>query len=151
VTYSVISGVTRQAVPGITFQLPPTVVPPSCDGESCASQGTYLPGGTRFTIAARGEGQIFKDFRGSIISDLQGQAFTVGEVTVASRRAIEFQGVFNGATANGGVFDQMHGMMIEVTDTLSLEINHFTPTGVVANFTQDDILFADIVASIKLP
>lgn len=149
-TYGVISGVTRKEIPGISLQLPPDVLVPICDGTNCASQGTYLPGGTRFTVAPRGAGQVLKDFRGSVISDLRGQQFTVTQTTVVGRPAVVFQGDFTGSTAGGYTFGQMRGVMIEVTDTLSLELNHFTPTGLVADFAADDKLFDEILARLIL-
>ncbi|EKD68026.1 MAG: hypothetical protein ACD_48C00104G0001 [uncultured bacterium] len=42
----------------------------------------------------------------------------------------------------------MHGYMIEVTDTLSLEINHFSPSGITADFAADEIVFNTIVQSL---
>ncbi len=148
--YGVISGLTRKEIAGISYELPPEAPAPICDGASCASQGTYLPGGTRFTVAPRGTGQVLKDFRGSIISDLRGQAFIVTEVTVAGRPAIAYKADFTGSTAGGYTFGQMRGVMIEVTDTLSLELNHFTPTGVTADFAADDKLFDQILTKVNL-
>jgi hypothetical protein len=148
--YGVISGVTRREIAGVSYELPPEVLAPACDGATCASQGTYLPGGTRFTVAPRGEGQILKDFRGSIISDLRGQAFSVTQVTIAGRPAIAFAANFTGSTAGGYTFGQMRGVMIEVTDTLSLELNHFTPTGITADFAADDKLFDQILLRVNL-
>jgi hypothetical protein len=148
--YGVISGVTRREIAGVSYELPPEVLASACDGATCASQGTYLPGGTRFTVAPRGEGQILKDFRGSIISDLRGQAFSVTQVTVAGRPAIAFAANFTGSTAGGYTFGQMRGVMIEVTDTLSLELNHFTPTGITAHFAADDKLFDQILLRVNL-
>lgn len=147
--YGVVSGVTRKEIAGISFELPPEVLAPICDGASCASQGTYLPGGTRFTVAPRGAGQVLKDFRGSIISDLQGQTFTVTQVTIAGRPAVAFAANFTGSTAGGYTFGQMRGVMIEVTDTLSLELNHFTPTGITADFAADDKLFDEILKRVN--
>lgn len=151
ISYQVISGVTRLPVTGISFKLPEDVLEPICDGSSCGSQGTYLPGGTRFTVAPRGQGQILADFRGSIISDLSGKAFEVKQTTIAGRKAVEFNGDFTGSTIGGYAFTKMHGVMIEVSDLLSLEINHFTPAGVDADFAADDLIFSEIVQSLELP
>lgn len=149
-TYTVISGITRQAIGGITLSLPSEVLPPVCDGTTCGSQGTYLPGGTRFTVAPRGAGQVLKDFRGSVISDLQGQAFTVTQTTIAGRPAVSFQANFTGSTSGGSTFGQMRGVMIEVTEGMSLELNHFTPTGRTADFAGDDKIFDEILARLVL-
>lgn len=156
ISYEVISGTTKAAVPGISFKLPPEVLAPVCDGAGCASQGTYLPGGTRFTVAARGANQTLRDYRGSIITDVNGTAFTTKEATASGRRAMEFSGVFAGRTVAGYAFSRMRGVMVEVTQTLSLEINHFVPSGIVADFEADDGVFDQILdtftfSSVALP
>lgn len=148
-SYQIINGLTRQPVPGISFQLPPDVLSPICDGSNCASQGTYLPGGTRFTVAARGPGQVLKDYRGAQVADLGGTIFTSKPTTVAGRTGVEFTGGFNGRTVSGYAFSQMRGYMIDLDSTTSLEINHFTPTGITADFTADDALFEQIVATLS--
>ena len=147
-TYSVINGLTRQPVSDISFRLPSSVLPPICDGSACGSQGTYLPGGTRFTIAARGSGQVLADFRGKIISDAGGKSFVVNTTTIAGKSATEFTTSQVGSTIGGYAFSRMHGYMIEVTDTLSLEINHFSPSGITADFAADEIVFNSIVQSL---
>lgn len=147
-TYFVLNGLTRKPVADISFTLPATVLPPICDGSACGSQGTYLPGGTRFTIAARGAGQVLADFRGKIISDAGGKPFVVSVTTIAGKPATEFTTVQVGSTIGGYAFSQMHGYMIEVTDTLSLEINHFSPSGITADFAADEAVFQTIVQSL---
>lgn len=149
--YQVISGSTNLPIAGISYKLPPEVLAPVCDTTTCMSQGTYLPGGTRFTVAPRGAGQLLTDFRGSAISDVGGITFTTKDTTVNGHAAKEFTGVFSGKTVGGYGFTQMRGYMIEVTTTLSLEVNHFTPTGVAANFAPDDTLFNKIVSTLQLP
>lgn len=149
-TYEVISGTTKTQFAGVTFQLPPDVLSPICDGTGCASQGTYLPSGTRLTVAARGVGQALTDFRGSVISDVGGISFTTKPATVAGLSATEFTGVFSGRTISGYGFSRMRGFMVEISPTTSLEINHFTPTGIVANFDQDEALFTAIVGTVKV-
>lgn len=146
-TYSVVSGVTRQPVTGISFKLPPDVVAPICDGGNCASQGTYLPGGTRFTVAPRGMGQLLPYYSGQILTDLSGQAFTVKTASVSGLPAADFSGLFTGTTNGGYAFSQMHGLMIQVSPTFTLEVNHFTPNGVTADFASDDSLFSQILNS----
>jgi len=147
-TYSVVNGLTRQAVADISFTLPGSVLPPICDGSACGSQGTYLPGGTRFTIAARGSGQVLADFREKIISDAGGKPFVVSLTTIAGKPATEFTTAQIGSTIGGYAFSRMHGYMIEVTDTLSLEINHFSPSGITTDFAADEIVFNTIVQSL---
>lgn len=146
-TYNVISGITRQPIAGISFKLPPNVVAPICDGGNCASQGTYLPGGTRFTVAPRGVGQLLPYYSGQILTDLSGQAFTTKSASVSGLPATDFSGLFTGTTNGGYAFSQMHGLMIQVSGTLSLEANHFTPNGVTADFVTDDSLFNKILNS----
>lgn len=146
--YQVISGTSKQAIAGITFKLPQDILSPICDGASCASQGTYLPGGSRFTVAPRGTGQLLSDFRGKVVSDLAGRSFQVKTTTVAGKNAVEFWGLFTGTTVGGYSFSQMRGVMIEVSDTLSVEFNHFTPTGVNADFATDDALLDTILKTV---
>ena len=147
--YNPIHGTTRGAIATIQFSLPSTILAPICDGTSCGSQGTYLPGGTRLTIAPRGVGEVLPDYRGKIISDASGKTLTTKETTIAGKKATEYTTDTTGSTAGGYAFTTMHGYMIEVTDTLSFEINHFSPSGVTADFAADDALFKSIVATIK--
>lgn len=147
-SYQVVSGKTKQVITGISFKLPADVLVPICDGANCASQGTYLPGGTRFTIAPRGVGQLLTDYRGRIVSDLAGKEFTVKQTTISGKPAVEFTGLFTGTTVGGYAFAQMRGVMIEVDDTLSLEVNHFTPSGVTSDFASDDSLFDKILETL---
>jgi len=147
-TYSVLNGLTRQPITDISMRLPASVLPLVCDGSACGSQGTYLPGGTRFTVAARGTGQVLADFRGKIITDAGGKPFIVNQTTVAEKTATEFSTAQVGSTIGGYAFSRMHGYMIEVTDTLSLEINHFSPSGITTNFEADETVFASIVQSL---
>ncbi len=151
-TNQVISGVTKQPVPGISFKLPPEILTPICDGTNCASQGTYLPNGSRLTVAARGRGQLLVDARGNIvITDSSGKPFTTKNVTLAGgRKALEYAGLFSGTTVGGYTFSQMRGVMIEIDEDETLEMNHFTPSGVSAEFIKDDVLFDKIIASLTV-
>lgn len=149
ISYEVTSGATKLAILGISFKLPGDVLSPLCDGASCASQGTYLPGGSRFTVAARGIGQALTDFRAKLITDVAGHQFVQKDTTVAGRPAVEFTGTFTGKTVGGYSFTQMRGVMIEVTDSLSLEMNHFTPIGISSDFAADDAMFDKIVGSLE--
>lgn len=147
-TYDVISGTAKQPFRGVTFKLPPDVLSPICDGTSCSSQGTYMPGGSRFTVAPRGAGQNLADFRGTAIADVGGVTFTTKQVTVTGFPAMEFTGTFTGRTVSGYGFSAMRGVMIALTPTASLEINHFTPNGIVADFAADDTLFDEILKTV---
>lgn len=147
-TYPVLMG--SAAVPGLTFKLPGEVEPPSCDGTGCASQGTYLPGQTRFTVAAKPVQASLSSLSGAVITDVNGTAFISRDTTLAARAAVEFTGTFTGRTTAGYGFSQMHGYMVDVSPTIMLEINHFTPTGVAADFARDDALFAQIISTLSL-
>lgn len=149
-SYDVESGTTRLPFGGVSYKLPPDVLSPICDGTNCASVGTYLAGGTRFTVAPRGAGQGLPDFRGTIISDVGGIAFTTKPTTVAGLPATEFTGTFTGRTVSGYAFSKMRGVMIALSPTQSLEINHFTPNGIVADFDSDDTLFNTILSTITI-
>lgn len=151
-TIQVISGTTKAAVSGISFKLPPEMLAPICDGTSCASQGTYLPDGSRFTVAARGKGQLLVDARGNIVvTDSSGKSFTTKQIILPNgRKALEYSGLFSGTTVGGYTFSQMRGLMIEIDQDESLEMNHFTPSGVTAEFSKDDVLFDKIVASLTV-
>lgn len=149
-TYQVISGTTKSAVVGISFKLPPEMLSPICDGTSCASQGTYLPDGSRFTVAARGKGQLLIDARGNIVvTDSSGKSFTTKQIILPNgRKALEYSGLFSGTTVGGYTFSQMRGLMVEIDEDESLEMNHFTPSGVSAEFFKDDVIFDKIVVSL---
>jgi hypothetical protein len=149
-TYDVISGVTKKAVSGVSFQLPPDVLSPICDGTSCASQGTYLPNGTRLTVAARGTGQSLRDFRGTVISDANGVPIPTKQLTITKFTATEYESSGSGRTISGYAFSHIRGVMIPLSDTLSLELNHFAPVGITADFEKDDILFDEIVKTVTV-
>ncbi len=147
VEYRPISGVTRQPVTGIAIRLPSDVKTPVCDSGSCASQGTNLPGGTRLTVALRGRGQLLPDFRGAILTDASGKEFTMQQKTVGGLSVYEYTGNFTGSTGGGYSFTAMRGVLIPVSDTLAVELNHFAPTGTTSDFATDDALFERIVAT----
>ncbi len=149
-TYQVISGATRQPVAGVSFKLPPEVLAPLCDGQACASQGTYLPGGTRFTVAVRGAGQLLADYRGALLTDAAGRAFSMKETQLMGLGAVEFRGEFTGITVGGYAFTKMRGIMVGVNDKLALEINHFAPSGVTSDFAADETLFEKILQSLEV-
>lgn len=146
--YNPVHGTTRTPITTIQLKLPSTVLEPVCDGAGCGSQGTYLPGGTRLTIAPRGAGEVLADYRGKIISDASGKALVTKETTLGGKKATEYTTDTTGSTAGGYGFTMMHGYMIEVTDTLSFEINHFSPNGITTDFAADDALFKSIVATL---
>ncbi len=151
VTYQVLGSATKQPIPGTSFKLPPDVPAPICDSASCISQGTYLPGGTRFTVAARGTGQSLNYIRGAIITDAAGRPFVTSIATVSGVPAYAFSGAFPGSTVGGYSFSQMRGVMIELSATTALEVNHFTPSGAATDFTADDKLFDLILTTFTFP
>jgi len=136
-------------IAGISYKVPPDVVVPSCDVSGCVSQGTNLPGGTRLTVSPKTVTQPLSSFRGALITDVTGTAFTSRDATISGHTAIEFSGSFSGSTTGGYGFSEMHGFMIEVTPTVTLEINHFTPRGAVADFAKDDALFTQIISTLN--
>ena len=148
VTHGVTNGVTGETIPGVGFRLPEDVPPPSCDAR-CASQGTYLPGGTRFTVAARGKGQVLPFVRGGRLVDAGGRAFATREATISGRPVYEYSGDFTGTTAGGFSFSRMRGIFLQLTEDFALELNHFTPVGSDADFVTDDALFDRIVSSVS--
>ncbi len=147
--YNPVHGASRSPITSIRFSLPTTILAPVCDGSSCGSQGTYLPGGTRLTIAPRGVGEVLADYRGKIISDASGKALITKETTIGGKKATEYTTDTTGSTVGGYGFTMMHGYMVEVTDTLSFEINHFSPNGITTDFAADDVLFKSIIGTIQ--
>lgn len=145
--YTVVSGITRTAVPGVSYKLPGTVTAPVCDSSACPSQGTNLPGGTRFTVAPRGKGQLLPDFRGAILTDASGKEFTMQQTTIGGIYAYEYSGDFTGRTGGGYTFTKMRGVLIPVNDSLAVEFNHFAPEGANSDYASDDTLFNAIVAT----
>lgn len=147
--YNVISGVTKKPIDGLTYQLPSEIKEPVCDSQSCASQGTNLPGGTRFTVAARGKGQLLPDFRGAILTDAAGREFVMKQTMVGAQYVYEYVGDFTGRTGGGYAFTKMRGVLVPVSETLGIEFNHFAPAGITSDFANDDVVFNDIIASFK--
>ncbi len=147
VTNQIISGATRKAIAGISFKLPAGVTPLTCDGGSCPSQGTNLPNGTRFTVAARGKGQLLPDFRGAILTDANGKEFTMKQTTIGGVYGYEYVGNFTGSTGGGYTFTAMRGVLVPVNDSLAIEFNHFAPAGTTSDFAKDDALFDKIVGT----
>lgn len=150
-TYAVVNGITRQPIQGISFKLPSDVLYPVCDGTACVSQGTYLPGGTRFTVAARGVGQSLPDSRGSILVDTTGKQFVSHEATVSGALGVEFTANFSGSTLGGYTFTRIHGYMLYATPQVTIEMSHFVPQGVSADFDKDEALFQKIVSTLEAP
>ncbi|MCX6791582.1 MAG: hypothetical protein NT149_00920 [Candidatus Gottesmanbacteria bacterium] len=142
-------GWSEQTIAGISYKLPPDVLAPACDGTGCVSQWTNLPGGTRLTISPKTVTQPLTSLRGVVITDVSGTAFTSQDATISGHTAVEFTGSFSGRTTGGSGFTQMHGFMIEVTPALTLEVNHFTPTGVTADWARDDTLFTQIISTLS--
>jgi len=147
VTYPVTSGASGKEIPGVSYDLPGGVSAPVCDGSRCPSRGTNLPGGTRFTVAARGKGQLLPDFRGAILTDATGKEFTMQQTTIGGVYAYEYVGNFTGRTGGGYTFTAMRGVQVPVNEDLAIEFNHFAPAGITTDFEKDDELFDEIVGS----
>lgn len=142
---------TYEVVRDVTYQLPGDVKPPACDNANCASKGTYLPGGTRFTVAARGRGRLLPDFRGAILTDATGKEFDMQQTTVAGISVYEYSGDFTGRTGGGYTFTRIRGVLIPVSETLAIEFNHFAPAGITTDFVSDDVVFNKVVGSFTSP
>jgi hypothetical protein len=136
-------------VAGISYKLPPDVMAPACDVTGCVSQGTNLPGGTRLTISPKTVTQPLSSLRGAVITDATDTAFSSHDATMSGHMAIEYTGMFSGRTSGGYGFTQMHGFMIEVSPTMTLEINHFTPAGAAVDWARDDTLFTQIISTLS--
>lgn len=148
VTHAILSGAAKSPVSNLAYKLPSDVVAPVCDAASCASQGTNLSGGTRFTVAARGKGQALPDFRGAILTDTTGNEFTMKQTMLNGVYAYEYTGDFTGRTGGGYTFTKMRGVLVPISDSLSVEFNHFSPAGTTTDFAKDDTVFDAIVASL---
>jgi len=148
-TMEIISGTTKKAIPGISYQLPSAVKLPTCDSSGCSSQGTNLPGGTRFTIAPRGRGQLLPDFRGAILTDAAGREFVMKQTIIGSTNVYEYTGDFTGRTGGGYTFTAIRGVLVPVSETLAIEFNHFAPAGITTDFAKDDVIFNQIIVSFK--
>ena len=146
--YQVLSSNGRP-ITGVTVMLPQDVLLPVCDGSNCISQGTYLPGRTRLTMAVRGVGQPLPNPTGAILTDVSGRDFIQKDTTVAGFAATEFTGDFVGTTAGGYAFSNIRGYMIYLTTSLVLEMSLFSPSGVKTDLAPDDALFEKIVQSIS--
>jgi hypothetical protein len=129
----------------LTYSLPTGVEPPQCDGPSCASKGTYLPGKTRFTISSKTGGAPITNFAKLIVKDAGGKVFETKETTVAGLVAVDYSGSFMGLTTGGYTFTAMHGVMIQIAPTITIEMNHFAPNGITSEFEKDDAIFAQIL------
>ncbi len=148
-TMEIVSGATKKPIEGISFQLPSSVKDPVCDSTRCASYGTYLPGGTRFTIAVRGKGQLLPDFRGAILTDAAGREFVMKQTMIGTLYVYEYIGDFTGRTGGGYTFTKMRGALVPVSETLAIDFNHFATAGMITDFVSDDKLFDDIIKSFK--
>jgi len=147
VTYQVMSGSSKKVMSGVSYQLPSEITAPVCDGTNCPSQGTNLTGSTRFTVAARGKGFTLPDFRGAILTDATGRQFVMKQSIVGGKSVYEYVGDFAGRTGGGYSFTKMRGVLVPVSDTISVEFNHFAPVGITSDFAADEVLFDKIIAS----
>lgn len=134
---------------GWGIKLPPETAGLQCDGSSCPSKGTYLPGGTRFTVYSQKLTAADSDFTRTIITDAAGRAFDSNIATVSGKPAIDFSGIFVGTTTGGYSFTQMKGVLILIAPKTALGLNHFSPNGITADFAKDDIVFTQIIQSLR--
>jgi hypothetical protein len=139
------------SVPEITLEIPSDINLLVCDPPGCSSEGTELTGKTRLTVAVRKLSKPIDNFEKSKITDAGEKVFpNTNLVSIAGKTAIMFNGEFNGTTTGGYIFTKMRGIMIQITPTLLLEINHFTPTGKQVDFVADDATFNQILGTVKI-
>lgn len=149
-TESVFTGTANVAYPGVTYRLPADILTPICDGALCVSRGTYLPGGTRFTVSFKTETKTADEFLHTVVTDAASNAFDTQEASMAGRPARTYAGSFAGQTTGGYQFTRLAGIMILLPDNRVLEFNHFSPLGLNADFTSDEALFQKIVGTVKI-
>jgi hypothetical protein len=148
--YGIRDARTGKDVVGVSFTLSPNIKPLECDKPNCISQGTNLPGSTRFTVALRGDGQQLRDFRGGAISDATGKEFSMSKTVFQGREAVEYEADFTGSTINSIRFGKMRGIMIALDDGTSIELNHFCPSGMECDFDSDNGVFSTILSSLQM-
>jgi hypothetical protein len=86
-----------------------------------------------------------RDFRGTVITDVNGFPIPTKPLSLEGFSATEYESSVSGQTVSGYAFTHIRGVMIPLTDTLSVEVNHFAPTGITADFAADDVLFDSII------
>lgn len=142
--YTVWQGGTKTSV-GVTYRLPPEMREPVCDGTGCVSAGSYMPGGTRFTVAYYRKNILTPMFSQTQVTDAAGRKFETKEASVSGKPALAFSGSFSGSTTGGYRFTRMSGVMIAAGPDTTIEVNHFSPAGVNADFDKDEELFTGIL------
>jgi hypothetical protein len=135
---------------GVEIKLPVDMLTPICDGDACVSFGSYMTGGTRFTVSYQEKAGIKDVFKNLIVTDATGKQFETKEATVSGLMARDYQGEFVGTTSGGYRFTKMHGVMVKISDTELIEINHFAPSGITTDFAGDEKVFSQIIQSFKL-
>jgi hypothetical protein len=136
-------------LPHWSFKLPPEVVPLMCDSSACSSQGTYLPGGSRFTVYYQKLTAADAEFPKTIVTDANGKAFVTSANIFLGKPMLKFLGTFTGLTTGGYYFTQMKGVLILVDQKTALGFNHFAPNGISSDFTADDAVFDKIVDTLQ--
>ena len=134
----------------VTYRLPASVLSPICDAQTCPSEGTYLEGGSRLTVSTKTTSAPIVNFAKLIVKDGGGRVFETKETTVAGLLAVDFSGTFAGITTGGYSFTRMHGVMIQITPTVTVEINHFAPNGITSEFEKDDAIFSQILKTVNV-
>lgn len=135
--------------PQISISIPQNMLTPICDGQSCVSKGTYMDGGTRFTVSVR-DNPTNINFSQTIVTDITGKQFETKDATISGLIAREFSGDFIGTTAGGYRFTKMHGFLIKANETKLVEINHFAPAGITTDFISDDEVFNKIITTLQI-
>lgn len=132
------------------IKIPPEMLPPICDGRTCASQGTFMPGGTRFTVSVRQGIMNEAEFATLTMTDMSGQPFETKSASEGAVRQKTYTGSFIGTTASGYKFTQMYGRVYWIGPGQVLEINHFSPSGINVDMAGDRQLFTKITNSLEI-
>ncbi|OGG08606.1 hypothetical protein A2154_00690 [Candidatus Gottesmanbacteria bacterium RBG_16_43_7] len=136
---------------GIFIRLPPEMLVPICDSQACTSYGSYLSGGTRFTVSIRSDQALISNFSDANITDANSTPFVNRNMTLNGKNAREFTGDFEGTTSGGFRFTKMHGVLIQLDQRGVLELNHFAPAGINVDFDRDDEVFSQIISTVTFP
>lgn len=142
---------TKVGMPAISIQLPAKNSTLTCDTTACDSKGMLMDGGTKFTVAVHTLTTPMSSISGTLVTDSAGKRFTdTKTIAVSTKEAVNYQGTFAGTTSGNIKFSQMHGVMVLVNSTTTLEINHFAPSGKLTNFPADDAVFNQILGTVKI-
>lgn len=139
----------------VTFKLPSTVREPTCNQAICFSKGTMLPGGTRLTIALRGDGQHLSDSLERFVQELEKTDLYQAQMTLHNRTAVLFEGGFlprESLIPLSLLQDQkirIRGFVIETDNNTFIEITISAPFEAQIDFHSDEQLLAEIIRQLQ--